>query len=125
LFQNSRLKFYFIIHSNHPLELDAEVLRALATLNQAGVMLLNQSVLLKGVNDDKETLKELCLKLVYNNIIPYYLHQLDPVQGAAHFEVSEEIGKKLIAQLSKELPGYAVPRYVKEIAGESSKTLLR
>ncbi len=122
LFKNSRLKFYIVIHSNHPLELDPEVLSALENLRSEGVTLLNQSVLLKGVNDDSTTLKELCLKLIHNGIIPYYLHQLDRVQGAAHFEVSEDQGRMLIDQLTQELPGYAVPRYVREIPGQSSKT---
>jgi EF-P beta-lysylation protein EpmB len=121
----TRFQIYFVIHANHPLELDVDVLHALKSLKQPNLILLNQSVLLKGVNDDLATLKELCLKLIHNGITPYYLHQLDRVQGAAHFEVSEEKGKALIDQLLKQLPGYAVPRYVKEISGESGKTEVR
>ncbi len=121
ILKNRRLQTYFIIHSNHALELDDEVLQALKALQREQIILLNQSVLLKGVNDSLETLKELCLKLVQNGILPYYLHQLDKVQGAAHFEVPENQGKILIDSLAKELPGYALPKYVKEIPGQASK----
>ncbi len=87
-------------------------------------MMLNQSVLLRGVNDDLFSLKQLCESLVDGGILPYYLHQLDKVQGAAHFEVPEEKGKWLIEELTKQLSGYAVPKYVKEIPNEPSKTAL-
>ena len=87
--------------------------------------MLNQTVLLRGVNDNVTTMKALCEKLSGNGILPYYLHQLDRVQGAAHFEVSEEEGKALIAELTELLSGYAVPKYVKEEAGEPSKTGLQ
>ncbi len=122
--KNTRLQVFFVIHSNHSLELDADVLNALKTLQKHNVVLLNQSVLLKEVNDDVNTLKEHCLKLIHNGILPYYLHQLDRVQGAGHFEVPEEKGKALIELLTKELPGYAVPKYVREIPGQSSKIAL-
>lgn len=115
---------YFVIHANHPLELDHDVLSHLKKLQLLGCTLLNQSVLLKGVNDDFSTLKELCEKLVDNGIMPYYLHQLDRVQGGSHFEVPPEQGLFLISELLKHLPGYAVPKYVKENAGELSKTPL-
>jgi EF-P beta-lysylation protein EpmB len=117
-------QLWFIIHANHPAELDADVLHALAQLRQLGALLLNQAVLLKGVNDNIETLTALCELLVDHGISPYYLHQLDRVQGAAHFEVPIARGKELMGQLSARLPGYAVPRYVQEIAGEPHKTLL-
>lgn len=119
---NRRYQIYFVIHSNHALELDEDVLKALKALQKNQVILLNQSVLLQGVNDDVATLKDLCLKLIHNGILPYYLHQLDKVQGSAHFEVMEEKGKELIKSLSKELPGYAIPKYVKEIPGQHNKT---
>lgn len=115
---------WFVIHSNHALELDDDVLVSLKKLRQQGVVLLNQSVLLKGVNDDVKTLKDLCEKLVDHGILPYNLNQLDLVQGAARFEVSEERGRQLIKTLSEQLPGYAIPRYVRELAGKPSKTVL-
>lgn len=117
-------RIWFIIHANHPRELDADVLSALKRLQKAGVVLLNQSVLLRGVNDNVDTLEELCLLLVDHGILPYYLHQLDRVEGAAHFEVAEERGKALITALNARLPGYAVPKYVQERAGDPNKTPL-
>jgi len=117
-------QIWFIIHANHPLELDDDVVECLGKLRKLGAVILNQSVLLKGVNDNVETLKELCERLVNNGIVPYYLHQLDRVEGAARFEVSEEKGKMLVEDLRKQLSGYAVPLYVKEIYGEPSKTPL-
>jgi EF-P beta-lysylation protein EpmB len=114
-------QIYFVIHSNHPRELDEDIFARLAALRRAGCILLNQSVLLKGVNDDVTTLQTLCELLVDNGILPYYLHQLDRVEGAGHFEVQEEEGIRLIRELAKRLPGYAVPRYVREIAGEPNK----
>lgn len=118
----TRLSTWFVIHSNHPLELDEDVLKALGKVQRLGIPILNQFVLLRGVNDDLPTLKALCEKLVDHGIFAYYLHQLDRVSGTAHFEVPEEEGMGLIRKLSDELPGYAVPKYVREIAGNSSKT---
>ena len=117
-------QIWFVIHCNHPRELDDEIFYRLAQLRKIGVMVLNQAVLLKGVNDNVDVLKELCETLIDHGILPYYLHQLDRVQGAGHFEVSEEEGLRLINELRGVLPGYAVPRYVREIAGEKSKTEL-
>ncbi|SCA62736.1 L-lysine 2,3-aminomutase [Chlamydiales bacterium SCGC AG-110-M15] len=117
-------QFYFVIHANHPREIDEDVAYYLKRLVNAGIPVMNQSVLLKDVNDNLETLKALSEVLINHSIIPYYLHQLDRVQGAAHFEVSEERGHELIAQMLECLPGYAVPRYVREIAGMKSKTPL-
>lgn len=117
-------QIWFVIHVNHPLELDSEVLASLRRLQKSGCTILNQSVLLKGVNDSVETLKELSEVLIDHGIMPYYLHQLDRVQGAAHFEVEESTGHRLIKELSNLLPGYGVPKYVKEVAGEQSKVLL-
>lgn len=122
--EETSLQLFFVIHSNHPLELDQEVLQAFKQLQKRGVTMLNQSVLLRGVNDDLETLLELSERLVDHGILPYYLHQLDRVQGSAHFEVPEEEGHALIDALQKRLSGYAVPRYVREIAGEASKRIL-
>jgi EF-P beta-lysylation protein EpmB len=115
---------YFVIHCNHPRELDEEIFDRLKALQRLGCLILNQAVLLKGVNDNVHTLKQLAEQLVNHGIIFYYLHQLDRVQGAAHFEVEEEKGRHLIAEIAKQLPGYAVPKYVREVAGEPNKTLL-
>ncbi len=113
---------WFVIHSNHPREFDEDVTAALRKVRNTGAVVLNQSVLLKGVNDNAKTLIELSELLIAHGIFPYYLHQLDRVQGAGHFEVSENQGLELIQELRKALPGYAVPQYVREIAGEPSKT---
>lgn len=122
MFQEFPKQIWVVIHSNHPNELDEDVLASLKAIQKLGIPVLNQSVLLRGVNDDAATLKTLCEKLVDQGITPYYLHQLDRVQGAAHFEVAEEKGLKLIEELRAQLSGYAVPSYVREISGEASKT---
>jgi len=115
---------YFVIHCNHPHELDQDIFKHLKPLQKLGCILLNQSVLLKGVNDDPQTLKLLCETLVNEGILPYYLHQLDRVNGAAHFEVTQERGRQLIKEIAQSLSGYAIPKYVQEIAGEPYKTPL-
>jgi EF-P beta-lysylation protein EpmB len=117
----TRLTPIMVIHANHSAEIDESVEAALAHLVEAGVPLLNQSVLLRGVNDDADVLAELSERLIDLRVMPYYLHQLDRVSGAAHFEVPIERGLQIMAELRKRLPGYAVPRYVREIAGESHK----
>ena len=89
-----------------------------------GVVVLNQAVLLRGVNDTVDALAALCERLVDLRVIPYYLHQLDPVAGAAQFEVPEIDGRRLVGQLAARLPGYAVPRYVRELPGRLNKTVL-
>lgn len=121
LLQAYSFQFWFIVHINHPRELDADVGHALKAIQKMGIPVLNQSVLLRGVNDDIDTLTELCERLVDNGISPYYMHQLDRVQGAAHFEVDEREGAALMKALAKRLPGYAIPRYVREIAGAPGK----
>jgi EF-P beta-lysylation protein EpmB len=113
---------WIVVHSNHPAELVDDCAEALGRLVDAGVAVLNQTVLLRGVNDDEETLAALCERLVDLRIQPYYLHQLDPVAGAAHFHVPEARGRELIAILRARLPGYAVPRFVREEPGEPHKT---
>jgi EF-P beta-lysylation protein EpmB len=124
ILEESRLQTFFIIHSNHPHEWDEEIFKALKSVQKIGIPVLSQTVLLKGVNDDVHTLKTLFEMIANRGIIPYYLHQLDRVERAAHFEVAEEKGKMLMKEIAASLSGYAVPRYVREIAGETSKTLL-
>lgn len=117
-------QIWWVLHCNHPKELDSEVIAAIKKLQGLGIPILNQSVLLRGVNDTLSTLKALSQALVNIGVQPYYLHQLDRVQGAAHFEVPIFEAKKLIEQLRQELSGYGVPLYVQELAGEASKTPL-
>lgn len=125
MLRDLRQAVWFVIHSNHPRELDDDVLASLALLRRQGIILQNQAVLLRGVNDDVDTLKGLFERLVNHRIAPYYLHQLDRVTGTAHFEVSERRGKQLITDPNKLLPGYAIPRFVKEVPGAPVKTLLK
>lgn len=120
----SRLTPIFVVHANHAAELDESVAGALGRLTRAGIMLLNQTVLLRGVNDSLAALGELSQRLIELRVVPYYLHQLDRVQGAAHFEVPVQRGRTLVAQLREALPGYAVPTYVQEVAGQPSKQIL-
>jgi EF-P beta-lysylation protein EpmB len=118
------LRKVLVLHSNHPCELDADVDAALAALTGAGVTLLNQAVLLRGVNDDSGTLASLSERLHRAGVLPYYLHLLDRVHGTAHFEVSQTTAEALIEALRARLPGYLVPRLVREIPGESGKTII-
>ena len=97
---------------------------AIADLKNVGVTLLNQSVLLKGINDDADALVGLSNRLLEIGVLPYYLHQLDPIHGVSHFEVSVEKGQQLVTAIRARLPGYAVPRYVQELEGEPNKTVL-
>lgn len=119
-----RLTTVMVVHVNHPAEIDADVAAALGRLVAAGVPVLSQTVLLRGVNGRIDVLAELFERLVDLRVIPYYLHQLDRVAGAAHFEVAPEEGVRLIQQLRARLPGYAVPRYVREVAGQPGKVVL-
>ncbi len=121
LLKNSRFQIWFVTHCNHPTELDNEILAHLKEIQKLGIPVINQSVLLKGVNDNAATLSKLSKIFINSGITPYYLHQLDRVEGAHHFEVSSEIGKALIRELAKELPGYALPQYVQEIEGRPHK----
>jgi L-lysine 2,3-aminomutase len=113
-----------VVHVNHPAEIDAEVAGTLTRLVDAGIPTLSQGVLLRGINDRADALAELYERLVELRVMPYYLHQLDPVAGAAHFEVPVEQGIDLIHQLRGRLPGYAVPRYVRETREGPSKEIL-
>ncbi len=116
------LKLVFVVHINHPKEIDNDVEYALKQLSLAGVVLLNQAVLLKGINDSANTLTELSRRLFDNNVLPYYLHMLDKVQGAAHFDVPEVKAISLIKTISTELPGYLVPKLVRELPSAPNKT---
>ena len=111
----------FVIHTNHSQELDQDVLFALKKIQKTGTSVLSQTVLLAKVNDHMETLKELFLLLATNGIIPYYLHQLDPVSGGMHYEVDSQKGLQLIESLRKKIPGYALPTYVREVPFAPSK----
>ena len=111
----------FVTHINHPNEISGPNQAAFKLLAREGYTLFNQSVLLKGVNNCVETLVELSNKLFENRIIPYYLHQLDKVQGAAYFDVPEDESRKLYKQLRSSLPGYLLPALVQDIPGEVSK----
>jgi EF-P beta-lysylation protein EpmB len=120
----SRLTPVMVLHVNHPNELNDEVKTALDPLRNSGVHLLNQAVLLKGINDSVETLAQLSEKLIDFGVLPYYLHLLDRVKSAAHFEVQEIEGLMLMRELSTRLPGYLLPRLAREEAGAPSKTLV-
>lgn len=116
------IQIYFVIHVNHPLELDLDVMDACKALQNRRIQVLSQTVLLKQVNDESEVLEELFWKLASNGVVPYYLHQLDRVIGTEHFFVPKEKGLALIKQLQERLPSYAVPRYVEEIPGRLHKS---
>jgi len=117
-------KIVMVLHCNHANEIDAQVAAALLQLKQHNITLLNQSVLLSGINDDSTTLIQLSETLFQHDVLPYYLHKLDKVQGATHFNISDKKARDLIQQMRKYLPGYLVPKFVAEIAGEKSKTLI-
>ena len=119
-----RERLVIVVHANHAAELDDAVLLALRALGAHSTALLNQSVLLAGVNDDATVLAQLSGRLFTAGVLPYYLHQLDRVAGAAHFAVDDRTALQLHAALLASLPGYLVPRLVRENAGESSKTPL-
>jgi EF-P beta-lysylation protein EpmB len=110
-----------VLHANHANELDAGVDIACSSLREAGCTVLNQSVLLRGINDDADVLADLSERLFTAGVLPYYLHQLDRVAGAAHFEVDDARALALVDALRVRLPGYLVPRLVREIGGEMSK----
>mgnify|MGYP000964782028 FL=1 len=124
LLARTRLRPILVIHANHPREIDETVRRVLERLAGIGVTLLNQSVLLRGVNDTVPTLVELSEVLFAARVLPYYLHLLDRVQGAAHYEVNETEASTIMEVLRQRLPGYLVPRLVREQPGQLAKTPL-
>ncbi len=120
----TRLRSSLVLHVNHPQELTPVHAQRLALMRQAGVTLLNQTVLLKGVNDSAEVLIELSEQLFNHHVLPYYLHVLDRVQGAQHFDLSSSEAYALYQQMLAKLPGYLVPKLVREEAGQPHKTPL-
>jgi L-lysine 2,3-aminomutase len=110
-----------VVHANHPNEIDESVNKVLQRLVEVGMTVLNQSVLLRGVNDNATTLIALSERLFNSRVLPYYLHLLDRVQGAAHFEVPIETAALLLEEMRIALPGYLVPKLVKEVAGMAYK----
>jgi|GEM_PF-10559 len=124
VFRASRLTCWFVTHFNHPREVTAEAAASCRALIAAGIPVLNQSVLLRGVNDDAETLADLCESLVDLGVKPYYLHQLDRVHGTAHFEVVEEEARGIVARLRDRVSGIAMPAWVRDVPGTLSKTPL-
>ncbi|NBO74137.1 MAG: EF-P beta-lysylation protein EpmB [Gammaproteobacteria bacterium] len=119
-----RWRVTIVLHVNHPNEIAAEAIDALERLRGTGALLLNQSTLLRGVNDDAPTLAELSRRLHRHGVLPYYLHLLDRVRGSAHFEVADSTGKALIETMAQQLPGYLVPKLVREVAGAEAKTVI-
>ncbi len=122
--KNLRLTPILVVHANHPQEIQGDCAETLRRLVRSGITVLNQSVLLRGVNDDADSLTELSERLTNLGVIPYYLHQTDHVTGTAHFAVPDAVGFELIAELRRRLPGYAVPAFVQEIPGQLHKTPL-
>jgi len=122
---SSRLTSWIVLHINHANEVDGALIQAIHAMKRTGASVLNQAVLLRGINDSVALQRDLCERLVDVGVQPYYLHQLDHVDGAAHFETQSLLGEQIIDELRKLLPGYAVPRLVREIAGEPHKTVLR
>lgn len=120
----TRLQAVLVVHVNHPAEIDDPVRAALARLRDAGAAVLNQAVLLAGVNDDADTLCQLSERLFEAGVLPYYLHLLDAVSGAAHFDVPESTARELMGQVTGRLPGYLVPRLAREEPGRPSKTVI-
>ena len=115
------LPIVIVVHCNHPNEINNEVMEGLQKLRSTGSTLLNQSVLLKGINDEAAILKKLSERLFECGVLPYYLHLLDPVTGTQHYKVDDNFAKELITTIKKSLPGYLVPKLVREVPGELSK----
>ena len=120
----TRLRKVIVLHVNHPNELDSSAVEAIAALSGTGATLLNQSVLLRGVNDSAHVLTELSERLFDAGVLPYYLHRLDRVAGAMHFEPEAGTAEQIMQTLRDSLPGYLVPRFVAEIPGDGSKRVL-
>ena len=115
------LKVVVVIHANHANEMTQQVTDAAHRLTRAGATLLNQSVLLKDINDDADDLSDLSRRLFHAGVLPYYLHLLDPVTGTHHFDVPADDGRDLLTEMSRKLPGYLVPKLVRELPGAGAK----
>lgn len=124
MLRDSRLLVSCVLHINHASELSPALKAGLSRLRQASVTLLNQSVLLNGVNHHVDTLVQLSEELYAAGILPYYLHLLDKVQGANHFSLTDKQATRLYRQLMERLPGYLLPKLVREESGQNSKTLV-
>lgn len=124
LLSETRLQTVMVVHANHANEIDQHVGNALLKLNQAGTITFNQSVLLKGINDSASNLIALSERLFEFNTLPYYLHLLDKVQGSKHFAIDDITAKKIMGELQANLPGYLVPKLVREEPSKPSKTLI-
>lgn len=121
---DSRAQVAVVLHANHPNEIDQQLKHHLAPLNNSSVTLLNQSVLLDGINNQSATLCKLSEKLYEAGVLPYYLHATDPVSGTAHFRVDDNQARDLVHEMTNQLPGYLVPTLVREISGRPAKTRL-
>ena len=121
---NRRCQIVVVVHSNHPQELNATTARAFDCFKQGGVTLLNQSVLLRDINDNVATLVQLSEKLFTQGVLPYYLHLTDHVAGTEHFFIADDEAREIYAQMQRRLPGYLLPKLVRELPGEASKTLI-
>ncbi|NGX28492.1 MAG: L-lysine 2,3-aminomutase [Candidatus Anoxychlamydiales bacterium] len=124
IFKNLKKQIIFVFHINHPKEIDKDVKKAINSLKKQNFLLFNQSVLLKGINDDFKTLKTLFEILIDIGIIPYYLHQLDKIKGTSHFDVSTKKGTRLMKDLNENMSGYMIPKYVQEIPNKKCKSLI-
>ena len=124
MLKNSRLRIILVVHSNHASELDDLTCKQLNQLIQHQITVLNQAVLLKGVNDSAQVLIDLSYRLFDAGVMPYYLHVLDKVKGAHHFDLPAEHINEIYTEVLANLPGYLVPKLVREIAGEKNKTPL-
>ncbi len=124
ILKNSRLRIILVVHSNHANELDDQTCSRLLKLAQEQITVLNQAVLLKGVNDNAKTLVDLSYRLFDARVMPYYLHVLDKVKGAHHFDLKKDKIDAIYSEVLADLPGYLVPKLVREIAGEKNKTPL-
>lgn len=124
ILSQQRLRTTIVLHVNHANEVDADVGRALSKLRDAGITVLNQAVLLKGINDSVPALKALNETLFDWGVLPYYLFVLDPVAGAAHFDIPDADAQRLVAELQSQMPGYLVPKLAREVPDRPAKTVL-
>ena len=118
---NHRLQVALVVHCNHPQEIDDTIHQALAPAKQHDILLLNQSVLLKGVNDNPSILAKLSHTLYAAGVLPYYPHKLDKIQGSAHFALTDNEEQRIVTSLLKRVPGYLMPKFVAEIPHAGAK----